>query len=109
MEVLSYANRFVLVAGEEEWANSHFQSLTEPVTLVVEGVLSLHADVSEETLADKVEIIDLFGEIRLAKYGTKGALMDKICVNEGHIAIVEEGQEADKQPPESHNVGELSL
>lgn len=107
-EVLPYSNRFILIEGEEHWSNSQFESLQEPVSLIVDGTLRLDADVDGETIMNKLETLDIFGEVQAASVGIKGALQGKVRANAGRIVLMEE-KEAESKPEESNNIGELSL
>lgn len=107
-EVLSYSNRFILIEGEEHWSNSQFESLQEPVTLIVDGILSLGEDVNADMLLSKVNTLDIFGEVLAASAEIKGALQSKVRANSGRISLAQEKEEESK-PQKSNNIGELSL
>ena len=106
--MLSYSNRFILIEGEEHWSNSQFESLQEPVNMVVDGILIIDEDVAADTLSAKLETLDIFGEVQAATAETKGALQGKVRANAGRISLKQEKQEESK-PQESNNIGELSL
>lgn len=105
--VLPYANRFVLIEGEEEWSNGQLGSFDGTITVIVKGLLHLNNDITEETLKEKLADIDLFGEIRVAQPKIKGALQNKIRTNEGRIS--ESGTKEERKYAGSQNIGELSL
>lgn len=107
-EVLSYKHRFILIEGEEHWANSQFESLQQPVSLIVDGTLVLEADVEVSTVMDKVETLDIFGEVQAASAEIKGALQSKVRANAGRIVLRDEGAAA-SEPEQPNNIGELSL
>ncbi|TWT06178.1 hypothetical protein [Planomicrobium sp. CPCC 101079] len=106
-EVLSYTDHFVVIEGEQEWSEDQFQAFENPVNLLVEGILSLKANVTAETLQAKVAAIDLFGEIQVPEEKLKGAVQSKIRANEGHMITA--GETAATQSTGLQNVGELSL
>ena len=107
-EVLSYSNRFVLIEGEEHWSNSQFESLQEPVNLIVEGILAIDEDVAANTILAKVNTLDVFGEVQAASAEIKGALQGKVRASAGRISLKQEKEE-ESRPQESNNIGELSL
>ncbi|MGI2328061.1 hypothetical protein [Planococcus sp. YIM B11945] len=106
-EVLSYPHQFVVVEGEQEWSNEHFLGWNQPVNLIVEGLLSLNADVTVETIQQKLAAIDLFGEIQVVDPQLKGALQSKIRAIEGQIK--NQGETVNSQGTGLQNIGELSL
>lgn len=107
-EVLPYTNRFILIEGEEQWSNSQFEALQGPLSLIVDGILILDEDVTASAILDKVETLDIFGEVQAASGGIKGALQGKVRANAGRIVLMEE-KEAESKVEESNNIGELSL
>jgi hypothetical protein len=106
-EVLSYEHQYILIEGEQEWSNDQFLSFHNPVNLIIEGVLVLNTDVTEEVLQDSLAAIDLFGEIQVNSKKTKRALQNKLRVNEGRIK--EQGEAAEAERTGLQNVGELTL
>ncbi|WP_422124248.1 hypothetical protein DHX103_05355 [Planococcus sp. X10-3] len=107
-EVLSYKKRFILIEGEEHWSNSQFESMQEPFSLIVDGTLGIDEDVADETIMNKLETLDIFGEVQAASADIKGALQGKVRANAGRIMLKEE-KEAERKPQKSNNIGELSL
>lgn len=107
-EVVSYSNRYILIEGEEHWSNSQFESLQEPVTLIVDGILAIDEDVDADTLLSKVNTLDIFGEVLAASAEIKGALQGKVRANTGRISLKQDKEEESK-PQKSNNIGELSL
>ena len=97
-----------MIEGEEHWSNSQFESLQEPVNLVVDGILIIDEDVAADTLSAKLETLDIFGEVQAATAETKGVLQGKVRANAGRILLKKDKQEESK-PQESNNIGELSL
>lgn len=106
-EVLSYEHQYVFINGEQEWSNGQFLAMEHPVNLIVEGMLILSSDVTEETLGNKVAAIDLFGEIQVADKKSKGILQHKVRVNKGRIK--EQGEAVEAGRTGLQNIGELAL
>lgn len=106
-EILPYEHQYFLIEGEQEWSNEQFLAMNNPVNLIVEGILVLNQDVTEETLRSKVAAIDVFGEIQLADKKTKGILQSRLRVNKGRI--IEQGQAEEKARTGLQNIGELAL
>lgn len=107
-DVLTYAHRFILIEGEEHWSNSQFESLPQPVSLIVDGTLVVEADVAAATIMDNVETLDVFGEVQAASAEIKGALQSKVRANSGRVVLKDEPA-ADSEPEQPNNIGELSL
>lgn len=107
-EVLSFANDFILIEGEQLWSNSQFAALERPVNLIVDGTLQIGGDADAEMIRDKVEALDVFGEVEVASAEVKGALQEKVRASAGRILLREEKQ-AESKPQGSNNIGELSL
>ena len=107
-EVLSFTNRYILIEGEEQWSNSQFESLHEPVNLIVDGMLVIDEDVAVDTIMGKVETLDIFGEVQVASPELKGALQGKIRANAGQFTLKME-KEGEIKTKELQNIGELSL
>lgn len=106
-EVLSYADRFVYIEGEEEWSESELLESDGTLNFIVEGQLILNDDVTAETLKEKVAAIDLFGSIRAANPELKGVLRSKLRVSEGEFAG--KGGDAASKQTQLQNIGELAL
>lgn len=105
-EVLSYAEQFAYIEGEQQWSQQQLMAWPNPVNLVVDGVLTLESDVTTEALEEKLSALDLFGEIQ-AQPEVAGVLQNKLRVNEGQIKVKKQALEQ----PETHvqNIGELAL
>ncbi|WP_033542195.1 hypothetical protein [Planococcus sp. CAU13] len=107
-EVLSYASHFILIDGEEQWSDSQFRALEEPISLIVNGTLVLDGDVTGETIMDKLKTLDVFGEVEVDSADIKGALQGKIRVNTGRLGLKDDNRQNDKTLGSS-NIGELIL
>lgn len=107
-EVLSYEHQYVLVEDEQNWSNAQFASLPQPVNLIVEGLLILADDVTEETLNSKVAAVDNFGGIESSGDEQKGALQNKLRINEGQLKGPSDDS-VGKEYTGLQNVGELAL
>lgn len=106
-EVLSYTEQFVFIEGQEEWTENQLKATEKPINFIVEGILILNNDVTEETLEQKVAAVDLFGEIQLTDQGSKGALRKKLRVNEGQF--IDKSEEGARKQTSLQNIGELAL
>jgi hypothetical protein len=105
-EVLSYENSFIVIDGEEVWSNDQFLALDQPVSIIVNGQLTLDRDVSEEVLQSKVATLDVLGEVIVRERKLKGTLQNIIRLNTG---TVEEEKGKGEAEATLQNVGELSL
>ncbi|TDL73731.1 hypothetical protein E2R56_12645 [Rhodococcus qingshengii] len=105
-EVLSYENSFIVIDGEEVWSNDQFLALNQPVSIIVNGQLTLDRDVNEEVLRSKVATLDVLGEVIVRERKLKGTLQNIIRLNTG---TVEEEKGKGEAEATLQNVGELSL
>jgi hypothetical protein len=105
-EVLSYENSFIVIEGEEVWSNEQFLALDQPVSIIVNGQLTLDRDVNEEVLRSKVATLDVIGEVIVRERKLKGTLQNIIRLNTG---TVEEEKGKGESEATLQNVGELSL
>ncbi|MTD30674.1 hypothetical protein [Planomicrobium sp. YIM 101495] len=106
-EVLSFDDRFVLIEGDETWTKSRFESFAEPLTLIVNGLLTISSDVTEETVQNSLSSIDLLGEIQVMEPKLFGAVQAKIRANSGELK--EQTTEEVNPAAAMQNIGELSL
>ena len=105
-EVLSFADHFAFIEGEQQWSLQQLLSWERPVNLIVDGVLKLDNDVTADALSDKLATLDLFGEIQVQPELT-GVLQRKLRVSEGRIKA--KGQMQEQSDTNVQNVGELAL
>lgn len=106
-EVLSYAEGFIFIEGQEEWMESQLLAAERPLHLIVEGVLVLNSDVTAEAFKKNVATVDLFGVIRTADPELKGIVRSKLRANEGEIISRSETESCRETRLE--NIGELAL
>jgi hypothetical protein len=62
-EIISFENEYLLVEAEETWNNEALLSLDEPISLIVDGVLTISADVTKEALQQAISKIGNLGII----------------------------------------------
>lgn len=105
-EVLSFADHFTFIEGEQQWSLEQLMSWERPVNLIVDGVLKLESDVTVESVKEKLAALDLFGEIQ-AQPELAGVLQSKLRVSEGRIKV--KGQLQEQSDTNVQNIGELAL
>ncbi|WP_223066924.1 hypothetical protein [Paenibacillus caui] len=104
-EILSFEHSFVWIEDEETWSRDQFLALDQPVNFIVNGELILDGDVTDDVLKEKIQAIDLFGEIIIPEKRIKAVLYPYLRVNSG--GIIEKGTEEEFLG--MGNVGMLSL
>lgn len=105
IEVISYAENFVFVGGEQVWSEDQILAFDTPITLIVDGTLTFESGVKPESLKQKIADIHLFGQITLTEKKLAGTLHSLIGINLGEIK--EESQK--EKATYLENIGELSL
>ena len=103
-EVLSYADNFIFIEGDQEWSEAQLQAIEQPAAVIVEGKLTFAEDVKPASVKDKIATLDLFGEIQTDSAEVRAALQTKLRANEGLVSEIRETGENNLQ-----NIGELSL
>lgn len=104
-EVLVYEHGYVYIEGEETWGEEQFRALEAPVSFVVDGKLTLEADVREETLKEKLADLALYGHVAVPDNRLKGLLHSFIRTQTGEVRV--EG--ANAEDSFLHNIGMLTL
>lgn len=103
-EVLTYGKHFHYIDGEQTWSESQLASM-EPGALIVKGKLLLEAGVTAASITEKIDSLDLFGEVHYSEEHQKNALQPKVRLLEGRFRPV--GELPEKEGIQ--NVGELVL
>ncbi|MFC0560290.1 hypothetical protein [Halalkalibacter alkalisediminis] len=104
-EVITYAQEFVFVEGEQVWSEDQILAFDSPITLIVDGTLTFESGVKGESLKQKMADIHLFGQINVAEKKLAGTLQSFIGINHGEIKEESLKEEATYLA----NIGELSL